>query len=191
MAHLNTPFTCCCSSVCVKNPTVAHQPKSFAYLCARETDYCLRTLAEEFFYISSIRQTVWSRAALRRTTHKTSAQLLRIPLGSFISLSDSWWPRLRAAQTTTHRLIAVCCLSSWLALWKGHLTKPLTRRCNTCVCSDLSDTKKDIYGDCPDDRSCPTCDWLDCRLASWRIKPDTESDCAFAIGLFLCVYIFI
>lgn len=69
--------------------------------------------------------------------------------------------------TTTHRLIAVCCLSSWLALWKGHLTKPLTRRCNTCVCSDLSDTKKDIYGHCHDGRSSQTCDWLDWRLAGW------------------------
>lgn len=72
------------------------------------------------------------------------------------------------AHTHAHRLIAVGCLSSRLALWKGHLTKPLTGRRNTYVCSKPSD-KKDIYGHCHERRSTVTSDWLDRQLVDrWR-----------------------
>lgn len=126
--------------------------------------------------------TVSARLECSAATHKNSADtwLQWMPVWPFISLTDSWCLWLRHTQThrhthkLTHRLIGVCCPSSWLALWKGHLTKPLTRRCNTCVCSDLSDTKKDIYGHCHDRRSSETSDWLDCRLA-WRMKSDTNT----------------
>lgn len=78
----------------------------------------------------------------------------------------------------THGLIAVPCLSSWLALWKGHLTKPLTGRCNTCVCSELSDTKRHLWALPWQERHCDIwlTDWLTGLGAGWQIKADIDND---------------
>lgn len=77
----------------------------------------------------------------------------------------------------THGLIAVPCLSLWLALWKGHLTKPLTGWCNTCVCSELSDTKKTFMGIAMTGEALwHLTDRLTGLRAGWQIKADTDTD---------------
>lgn len=77
-------------------------------------------------------------------------------------------------QTHTHTLIAVCCPSSWLAQWKGHLTKPLTGRCNTCVCSELSATERRLWALPWQEKHCEI--WLTGLPAGWRTKADSDTN---------------
>lgn len=83
----------------------------------------------------------------------------------------------------TLSLIAVCCPSSRLALWKGHLTKPLTGRCNTCVCSGLSDTKRHLWALPWQEKHCDIwlSDWPTGLQAGWQMKAGRHTNTIEAV----------
>lgn len=83
----------------------------------------------------------------------------------------------------TLSLIAVCCPSSRQALWKGHLTKPLTGRCNTCVCSELSDTKRHLWALPWQEKHCDIwlSDWPTGLQAGWQIKAGRHTNTIEAV----------
>lgn len=60
-----------------------------------------------------------------------------------------------------------------MTLWKGHLTKPLTGRCNTCVCSELSDTKRRLWALPWQEEHCNM--WLTGLPAAWQMMRETST----------------
>ena len=97
----------------------------------------------------------------------------------------TWTHTRKCSHTWRHTLslIAVCCPSLRLALWKGHLTKPLTGRCNTCVCSEQSDTKRHLWALPWQEKHCDIwlSDWLTGLQAGWQMKAGRHTNTIEAV----------